>query len=261
MQDFIGTYTRYFDVVRADTPDRLDLAYRLRYQVYCVENQYEDSGRCPYGREIDEDDDRSVHTLLIHRQSGTAVGTARLILPQTDGERQLPIQRILGPAERVKFQRLPLDRTGEVSRFAISKEFRRRRDDGRYPDGGYPYPPSGCYSAERRLLPHITFGLLRGILRICREYEVSVIAALVEPALWRILSRLGLDFGRLGPLVEHHGVRQPCVAPLVDLLRGSQSQGSLLWEYWEKEAAPVIAAPGFSVIDGRVEQVELDLSD
>ena len=29
--------------------ERLDDAYRLRYQVYCIENQFEDRGRCPTG--------------------------------------------------------------------------------------------------------------------------------------------------------------------------------------------------------------------
>src|ERR1700674_2148455 len=35
-------YERYFTVVPADTPDLLDAAHALRYQVYCVEHAFED---------------------------------------------------------------------------------------------------------------------------------------------------------------------------------------------------------------------------
>jgi N-acyl amino acid synthase of PEP-CTERM/exosortase system len=249
MPDFAGSYDQYFDVIRADTPELLDLAYRLRYQVYCIENRFEDSARCPHRREIDGDDDRSVHTLLVHRQSGVAAGTARLILPRPDIGRPLPIQRILPLEEQERFRRFPPHQTAEISRFAVSKEFRRRRSDGCYADGGFRYPSADAAAVERRLIPHITFGLLRGILGICREYKISVVAAVMEPALLRLLTRLGLDFGRIGRPVEHHGIRQPCVAHLVDLLRGSRSEASLLWEYWEEDAAAVIAAPPLAVAE------------
>ena len=101
MPDFAdSSYDQHFDVLRADTPDRLDAAYRLRYQVYCVENRFEDRERCPDGREVDDDDDRSVHTLLVHRRSGAAIGAARLILPRPQSGRPLPIERLAHPGAR-----------------------------------------------------------------------------------------------------------------------------------------------------------------
>jgi hypothetical protein len=36
MPDFVGSYHDHFAVLRADTPERLDEAYRLRYRVYCA---------------------------------------------------------------------------------------------------------------------------------------------------------------------------------------------------------------------------------
>ena len=56
MADFATSYNAHFEVVRADTRQQLDLAYRLRYRVYCVENPFEDPTRCSDGREIDDDD-------------------------------------------------------------------------------------------------------------------------------------------------------------------------------------------------------------
>src|SRR5438105_11030928 len=82
-QEFLSCYRQHFEVVRADTPSLLDEAYRLRYQVYCVENRYEDPDQQVNGRERDVYDDRSVHSLLIHRRSGVAAGTMRVILPGT----------------------------------------------------------------------------------------------------------------------------------------------------------------------------------
>ena len=51
-------YNAIFDVFRADTPELLDRVYRLRHQVYCVENAFEDPKLHLDGREIDADDDR-----------------------------------------------------------------------------------------------------------------------------------------------------------------------------------------------------------
>ncbi len=130
-------------------------------------------------------------------------------------------------------RRLPPHRTAEISRFAISKQFRRRMGEERFADTGFAYPRLRSDYSERRLLPHITFGLLRGILEICLEYEIAVLAAVMEPALLRILARFGLDFEPLGPLVEHHGLRQPCLAEIVALWEQSRRQAGPLWHYLE----------------------------
>jgi N-acyl amino acid synthase of PEP-CTERM/exosortase system len=232
MTDFTAAYDRHFAVVRADTPELLDLAYRLRYQVYCIENQFEDAGHFIDGREIDGDDDRSRHTLLMHRLTGAVAGTARVILPLGHGiPRRLPIERLLSGRDRGLFQSLPREATAEISRFAVSKEYRRRRNEQRYADVEFVEQREPPLLNERRLMPHITFGLVRGILDICLKYRVTHLAAVVEPGLIRMLARLGLDFEPLGPPVEHHGIRQPCVARLVDLIRHSREEVTPLWQY------------------------------
>ena len=73
-------------VLVADTSELLDEVYRLRYQVYCVEMTYE-AGRD--GKEYDEFDNRAHHVLLVHRASGEAIGTVRVIPPS-------PIVGLLG---------------------------------------------------------------------------------------------------------------------------------------------------------------------
>lgn len=225
--DAVSCYHEHFDMVRADTPALLDQAYRLRYQVYCVENAFEDPAGQMDGRETDGDDDRSVHTLLVHRRSGTVAGTVRVILSD-DGTRPrpLPIRRVVDAASRGLLDQLPRRRTAEISRFAVSKDFRQRHGEYRYADTG-----EGTAAAERRVLPYITFGLLRGVLETCRDLKINHICAVMEPALIRLLARIGLTFEAVGGLVQHHGLRQPCVAHLAELVDSSRSTRSLLWRY------------------------------
>ena len=220
------SYNEHFDVVRATTPALLDQAYRLRYQVYCVENPFEDPTEHLEGREIDVDDDRSVHALLVHRRTGMMAGTVRVILPgKGEQRRPLPIHRVTcSPA----LDELPHSEMGEISRFAVSKEFRRRLGESRYADLGFTGQTS---DNERRLVPYITFGLIRGVLEICLEYQVRYICAVMEPPLIRLLGRIGLAFEPLGDLVQYHGLRQPCGASLTDLVGRSRSEHDPLWQY------------------------------
>jgi hypothetical protein len=74
---------------------------------------------------------------------------------------------------------------------------------------------------------------LRGILEICLEYEITALVAVMEPALLRTLARVGLYFEPIGPLVDYHGLRQPCIAEIATLVKNSRDQASLLWNYLE----------------------------
>ncbi|MGH7047636.1 MAG: PEP-CTERM/exosortase system-associated acyltransferase [Stellaceae bacterium] len=245
MADVVARYDQYFAVVRARTPEELDLAHRLRYQVYCVEHRFED----PWGhrdhREADEDDDRSAHALLLHRPSGTMAGTVRVIMPTLeDRPRPLPIECVLDPIVRPRLGVLPREEVAEISRFAVSKSFRRRHGDGRYGEAYSASRDDGAATMERRLMPFITLGLLRAVLGICLEHGVSHLAAMMEPALLRLLLRLGLVFEPLGGLVEHHGLRQPCLARLADLTRRSRQAADLLWQYAGRDLVEIEAVGG-----------------
>ena len=104
----------------------LDQAYRLRYQVYCVENNYEDPHQAD-GRETDIYDERAIHALLMHRRTETVAGTVRVILPRAnDQEPSLPINIVADSEQRELLRRLPHSRTAEISRFSVAKAFRQR---------------------------------------------------------------------------------------------------------------------------------------
>lgn len=240
-QELVSSYVDHFAVVRADTPALLDEAFRLRHQVYCLENTgFEDPGEHQDGRERDIYDDRSIQALLLHRRSGAYAGTVRVILPNCDAasSRPLPIHELLAAQDKKLPSLLPpASDLAEISRFAVSKEFRRRRGEERYADAAWPSDiPS--VSQERRTLPYITFGLIRAVLEICLERRVPWVAAVMEPALIRIFQRLGVNFERIGQPVEHHGTRWCCVARLADLVSYGHAHGTLLAQYTHQYTRP-----------------------
>src|SRR6185437_1636117 len=217
-------YGEFFEAIAADTPELLRESFRLRYQVYCVENPFENPDEQSDGLESDRFDVHSRHALLRHRSTGSIVGSARLILPRL-GARvgALPIFEICPEARRV----LPFQSTAEFSRFAVSKQFRRRAGDHLYGEG---YSASDLLNDRRRVLPHITLGLMAKALELGRAHGIDHVCAIMEPGLLRLLTRFGLHFIPVGPMVEHHGMRQPCYSPVGELLARIKRERPEVWD-------------------------------
>jgi N-acyl amino acid synthase of PEP-CTERM/exosortase system len=217
-------YDRYFTVLRATTPELLDAAYVLRYQVYCVEHQYEDPAKQVNGREVDEYDAHSVHAVLRYNPTGVIGGCVRLILPQADGGLStLPVRELLSEEGRARLDRSDPARTAEISRYAVAKVFRRRAGDAAYPDMELADLP---LNEVRRMMPHLSVGLMRGIASLAAAEGVKTVCAAMAPGLLRLFERLGLEFELLGPPIDYHGVRQACMADCDALLAGMAARHS-----------------------------------
>jgi N-acyl amino acid synthase of PEP-CTERM/exosortase system len=213
----IDLYDRYFIVLPADTPDLLDAAHALRYQVYCVEHPFENPAQQVDERETDQYDAHSVHAVLIAKATGRVVGCVRLILPAGPDSRSLPIRDLLTPADQSRLDQFDTGRTAEISRYAISKLYRRRQGESFYPDVDFPdLPPTEL----RRLVPHMSLGLLQGVARVASSHGITTVCAAMAPPLLRLLEQFGMAFERLGPLIDCHGMRQPCIAECEQLLAG-----------------------------------------
>ncbi len=223
----IDLYEREYTIVPADRPDRRRTAHGLRYQVYCIENAFEDAATHPDCLEADEFDGHAVQHLLQRRSDGAAIGTVRLILPVDDGRPGglldcLPFNRLARQVVPRLDLLLPLDRMAEVSRFCISKELRRRRDGS---------PADGQEARQGLALArYATLGLIRGLIGASIDRGITHWCLVVEPALLRFLSGLGFHFEPLGPVVEYHGVRQPCHADLATLIQGVLRERPEVWE-------------------------------
>ncbi len=189
----------------------LQKAFRLRYQVYCVEKRYEASDE-RRGMEIDHHDDHSVHTLLVDSHEN-AIGNVRLILPNYKKlEQSFPIQKICNH-NIVHDRQFIFSGAAEVSRFAISK--------------------SALAAGERGevSLPVLSLGLMRGVVRMSRENNVDELFAIMEPSLLRLLARVSIHFSPIGPLIDYHGMRQPCHANLSRLLQRTEMENPAVWAF------------------------------
>jgi N-acyl amino acid synthase of PEP-CTERM/exosortase system len=181
---------------------------RLRYKVYCVERGWYSEVRISKGHEIDAYDNRSNHALLTRLDSGDPIGVVRLVLPANEGAGpDLPIQEIdpspLGFAE----EEIDLDKLAEVSRFAVTREYKNWHPDGP------PAKGESRQSSDRRF-SLFSVMLMRAIVLMSRQNDIAWICATMEPALILHLARLGIKFKALGEPKEYHGLRQPCYAKL-----------------------------------------------
>lgn len=255
MEALFETFTRYFEVVPAKTDAELRQALQLRYQVYCVETGFEDAGRHPDGMERDDYDRRSVHSLLVHRDSGQVAGTVRLVLPDpVDVEAPFPIESHCGTAIRRPLAGPHRSEVAEISRFCISREFKRRlAESGSLWGGGAASVDERL--TQRRMIPHITVGLFAGIVRMSAEHGIRYWYAVMEPTLLRFLQRFGIHFDPIGPLVNYHGERQPCFALSDQVLGNMRAECYPVWElitdrgrYWPPHgtsaARRLVALPG-----------------
>jgi len=224
LKNLHADFERDYAVELADSPSLVAEALRLRFQVYCLEQGYEDPADQQDSMESDGYDQRSVHSLLIHRSSNRPIGTARLVLPSIDApEESFPIQRLLAQQGGSGAIPQPIGTTAEVSRFCISSALYK-----------------GSVSAERAADPatdvpahdrrHACLGLIRGLVHLSSVKGVSNWVLLAEAALLRLLRGFGFEFQRLGSAIDFHGKRFPCYAGLRELLAGVWLRRPDVWE-------------------------------
>jgi N-acyl amino acid synthase of PEP-CTERM/exosortase system len=223
----------YFDVIDADTEKLREDVFKLRYQVYCVETKFENAADFPNEMEIDEYDERSVHSILRHKRSGIDAGTVRLVLPEGGNLSSLPLHEVIDDPFFRDYSRFDPSKVAEVSRFAISKSFRRRLGEYPSPSASGPYDPERekrYHEQQNKVLPHITLGLFVAMVRMSYELGITTWFCVMEKALVRLLARYSLHFIPVGPVVEYHGKRQPCYANVEEFLDRVRQEQPEIWK-------------------------------
>lgn len=219
----LAQHDRYYSTVLANSPALLEAAHALRYQVYCLERKFENADEHPDGLEQDEYDAHSVHGVVFHRPTGGAIGTARMILPDAGAQDSFPVMSLLRPSGLKLSDYVDVSQCIEVSRFAISKEFRRRKAD--------QLAASIISRADAGREINLAFlSLLQFVLRESVKRNVMFWTAVMEPKFLRLLARMGICYTPLGPMVMHHGVRQPCYCYLPDMLENARRVHPECWE-------------------------------
>lgn len=228
----------YFAIVPAITQELRDEVFALRYQVYCIEHPFENPAEQANGKERDQFDARAVHMLIRHRATNLCAAAVRLVLADADDPQALfPIEHGCGEHfsedARQRIAGLYRPQVAEISRFAVSKEFRRRIGEAETISGVSPravYTDALGSDSRRRGFPHITLGLFAAIVRMSVEQGITHWFAVMEPTLLRLLQRFGIYFPSIGPLVDHHGLRRPALATAATVVDGILSKRPDVWE-------------------------------
>ena len=225
--DLLTRHDQYFQTVAANTPALISAAHALRFQVYCLERKFEVAEEYVGGMEIDTFDRHSAHGLLIYRYSGEALGTVRIISPNNGSTQDnLPMIQLLRDSRIELADHLPIERTVEVSRFAVSKQLRRRLFD-QYRSPGIAAPMSQFERERQGNLPCLS--LLQFIVRQSRALGATHWAALMEVKLLRMFASMGIRFQAIGPIVLHHGLRQPSYGKISEVLNNIKREHP---DYW-----------------------------
>jgi N-acyl amino acid synthase of PEP-CTERM/exosortase system len=128
------------------------------------------------------------------------------------------MQQVLPASTAREFRKLPLHSAAEVSRFSISRQFRRLGESN---DEG-----AGFISISG---PLMRLGLFQCMVRMSFEYGITHWCAMMEPTLLRMLAAMAIRFRPVGPLVEFHGLRQPCYCSVADILDSTRAERPAFW--------------------------------
>lgn len=235
-QDLLSAFNQFFELIHADTDVLRAQVFQLRYQVYVVETGFERDSDCKSGIgadgqlirwEEDEFDVRSDHFLLRHRRTGAYAATTRLILPHHDDP--YPIEthcKLDEPVNDPAIRR----HLSEISRFAVSKAFKRRLGEAGSAAGVASDIEMYFEEDERRVLPHISLGLFAAVMHMTQMHGISHCYAVMDPALVRLLGRFGVVFRRIGPDVDYHGRRVPSLMTAKETLPNIKTVAPQVWD-------------------------------
>lgn len=230
-------FNEFFEMVPATTDALKDQVYRLRYQVYCLEIHGYDPEFFPNRMEIDEFDERSAHYLIKHRKSNGFAATTRLILPDPQHPSELfPLEQHCQVDKKEIMQPIDRRRLAEVSRFCVSKEFKKRKNETNTLAAVNPnFDEDEFTFNERRTFPHIALALFACLIRASYENDIEYWCASMEPAFLRFISMFGVFPVKVGPMTDYHGDRWPCIIKVDDMLNNVAEKNRQIWDMFTDE--------------------------
>ena len=196
----------------------LNAIWQLRYQVYVNEWAFERPEDHASGFERDEYDHHSIHLYACDKHSCEMIGAARIIL---GSERPLPIERHFDIS--VFPQGVRREQAAEISRLAVSKEFRCRAiDHAIFGTGqGATKEMSPLVEKSRDFRRRYEHQLVRGLyISLYRESKLRGVThwfAVMAKGLYMILRRWGISFEQIGPARNYHGLRAPYLVSIASI--------------------------------------------
>jgi N-acyl amino acid synthase of PEP-CTERM/exosortase system len=229
-----GNHFKYQAVDGGDNLDTtLKSIFQLRYQVYVNEWGFEKpEDHHPDGLEMDEYDAHSRHIYACSHNSDQVIGTARIILGSTS---PFPIERHFDISSFPVANRR--GQVAEISRLAISKNFRRRAIDKTiFGDGEItledasviPFEPQKVERERRKCEHELILGIYLLIYSESIKLGLTHWYAVMARGLHVILGRWGIPFEQIGPEKEYHGIRAPYAVSIADLERNLEKKNPQL---------------------------------
>ena len=232
---FYSAYHKTFEVARAETEEQAEEVFRLRYQVYCKENGFIKPDMTRYELERDIYDRHALHTLLMHRPSGRAVGTARVVLPRHDKPlRSFPLQSVCD--HPLLYDEERLQNVCEISRFCMTKAFRKRDGDGSllpaYNEADWEKPPQKDQQLVyfRRMIPYAPLGLIMGAFELALDAEIADCFCVFDETQLDAMRRIGLEYETLGAPIEFFGRQQPVLMNIRHVLETMKINNEPCWD-------------------------------
>ncbi len=206
-----------FRKVEKEDSELLRAVYELRYKVYIEEWGFEKPEEHSGLVESDCYDENSVHFAALRSDNKQLIGTIRIILNSSHG---FPIES--HSVIDADLSHINRDKIGEISRLAVSKEYRRRATDSAiYDSTEIDEGKLQLIVAERRKNENlIVAGLYRAVYRESRTLGLEYFYAVMAKGLYLLLKRLGIRFEAVGPAIDYHGWRTPYVGNIEQMLRG-----------------------------------------
>ena len=234
-EDVSTIFNSVFNIKLATCPKVVNEVFKVRYQVYCIDRPFEDPNAFADKREHDAYDPRSAHALIRHQMTEDSVAAVRLVMTgDTPKQMHFPMEGPCVPLMDKRAQRAfagaRREQIAEISRMAVSREFRRRLNEEKSVSG---ISKAAYYSdAEngKRAMPYISLGLFAAILQMSVKYNITHWMAVMEPAQLRLLKRFGVEFDHVGPVVEYHGRRRPAFTEAASLIDRMKKNRPDVWE-------------------------------
>jgi N-acyl amino acid synthase of PEP-CTERM/exosortase system len=207
----------FFDYSKVPQGDPLiNEVYRLRYKVYVEECGFEKQEDHPGGMEKDDFDEHSSHFVVRKKGEDQIIGTIRMINYSEKGfpiEAHCRIESDLSAFDRKRF--------GEISRLAVSKDYRKRVTDTVYSDGKVleDSDVDNMFSGYRKMSNDIVLGLYKCIYQESLERGNQCILAVMAKGLYLLLKRVGILFEPIGPEQYYHGFRSPYLGKIDTMLQ------------------------------------------
>ena len=189
----------------------LEEVFRLRYKVYCDEWGFEKVEDHPGGLEFDVFDSNSRHFISLN-ETWQIIGTVRVIL---NSEKGFPIEQHC--TINADLSHLHRDKIGEISRLAVSKEFRKRFEDRFIYDGTPEYIQQQAVAHERRRRHEIVIGLYKCMYVESKRIGLTHWYAVMARGLFILLKRMGIIFKPIGPETDYHGLRTPYLGSIAEI--------------------------------------------